>query len=73
MIAKNQYNSQFTNRYGEQWEFRYDPVKKEGLLRGSDVEWHEYRVIGGRVPGLILNDEEIQWLRRAWREATSAK
>jgi hypothetical protein len=28
-----------------------------------------YRVVGGQVPGLILNDEEIQWLRQAWAEA----
>ena len=73
MIANSPYNSWFTNQYGEQWEFKYDPGKKEGVLRGSDVDWHEYRVIDGHVPGLILNDEEIQWLRRAWTEAISAK
>jgi len=35
MIAKNHYNSRFTNRYGEEWEFEYDPLKKEGVLHGS--------------------------------------
>jgi hypothetical protein len=61
----------FTNRYGETWEFTYDAVKKEGVLRGSDVEWKSYRVVGGQVPGLILNDGEIRWLRQAWSEAVS--
>ena len=60
----------FANRYGEQWEFQYDQTRKEGILRGSDVDWKSYRVIGGHVPGLILNDEEILWLRQAWSEAT---
>jgi hypothetical protein len=59
----------FVNRYGEQWEFKYDGNLNEGVLRGSDVDWHSYRVIEGRVPGLILNDEEIRWLRQAWSEA----
>jgi len=73
MIAKSHYSSRFTNRYGEEWEFEYDPLKKEGVLRGSDVEWQEYRVIEGRAPRLILNDEEIRWLRKVWAEATAAE
>jgi hypothetical protein len=73
MIANRRYKSQFTNRYGEEWEFEYDSLKKEGVLRGSDVNWRDYRVIEGRVPGLILNEEEIRWLRRAWVEATETE
>ena len=72
-MAKNHYSSRFTNRYGEEWEFKYDPLKKEGVLRGSDVGWQDYRVVEGRVPGLILNDEEIQWLRKVWAETTIAE
>ena len=71
MIAKSHYSSRFTNRFGEEWEFKYDSLKKEGVLRGSDVGWQDYRVVDGRVPGLILNDEEIQWLRKVWAEATA--
>jgi hypothetical protein len=73
MIAKSHYSSRFTNRYGEEWEFEYDPQKKEGILRGSDVDWQSYRVIEGRVPGLNLNEEEIQWLWRSWAEAISTE
>jgi hypothetical protein len=61
----------FTNRYGEAWEFRYDAKNREGVLRGSDVDWQSYRVVGGQVPGLMLNNEEIQWLRQVWSEATT--
>ena len=73
MIANSHYSSRLTNRYGEEWEFDYNPLKKEGMLSGSDVEWQNYRVIEGRVLGLILNEEEIQWLRRAWAEATATE
>ncbi len=69
MVAPRVFSSKFENRYGEQWEFDYDPVKGEGALRGSDVGWHEYRVIDGQVPELVLNKEEIQWLRTVWKEA----
>ncbi len=64
------YTSRFTNRYGEAWEFDYYRSKRQGVLRGSDVDGQRYHVIDGHVQGLILNDEEIQWLRRAWAEAT---
>ena len=73
MVAPARYTSQFANRYGEEWEFEYDPLTGEGVVRGSDVDWDEYRVVGGRAIGLIMNDEEILWLRKAWVEATRAK
>ena len=62
----------FTNRYGEEWKFTFDPAKREGSLSGSDVNWEVYRVVGGQAIGLLLNDEEIQWLRQAWSEATKS-
>ncbi len=65
------YTSRFTNRYGEEWEFIYDPVRKEGILRGSDVDWQSYRVVGGYALDLVLNKEEIEWLRKVWVEATA--
>ena len=70
MITRRHYTSRFTNRYGEEWEFEYDPIKGEGQLRGSDVDWQEYRVIKGLAPELVLNNEELEWLRKVWSEAT---
>jgi hypothetical protein len=67
------YVSRFTNRYGEEWQFEYDYSRAEGILSGSDADWQKYGVVGGRARGLILNEEEIQWLRKAWLEATSAR
>ena len=64
------YKSWFTNRYGEAWQFEYDDQKQEGILCGSDLDGQRYAVIGGLARGLILNEEEIQWLRKAWAEAT---
>ncbi|MGD0901227.1 MAG: hypothetical protein ABR915_25645 [Thermoguttaceae bacterium] len=48
----------------------YDSDTGEGILRGSDVDWEEYPVVGGPAQGLILNEEEIAWLRKTWAEAT---
>ena len=59
----------FTNRYGEKWEFVYDPVTGQGILRGSDVDWQDYPVVSGLAQGLILNEDEIAWLRKTWAEA----
>lgn len=73
MVAPARYTSRFTNRYGEQWEFEYDPMTGEGVVRGSDVDWNEYRVVRGRAIGLMMNDEEILRLSEAWEEATSGE
>ena len=69
MVAPNIYRSSLKNRFGESWEFEYDPGTGEGILRGTDVDWQEYRVLDGQVLDLILNEEEIRWLRSAWKEA----
>ena len=72
MVESNKYASKFANRYGEEWEFEYEPSTGEGRVRGSDVDWEEYRVIGGQAIGLNMNNEEILWLRTAWAEALAA-
>ena len=69
-LGDHRYHSRFTNRHGDEWEFEYDSLKKEGVLRGSDVDWRDYRVLDARVAGLMLNEEEIRWLQKAWAEAT---
>ena len=73
MVAPQLYTSRFSNRYGEEWVFEYDPTNGEGVLRGVEIGWQEYRVVEGRVPGLILNDEETLWLRKAWAEAAGGR
>jgi len=72
MIAPRLPTWRFTNRYGEEWEFMYDSATGEGILRGSDVDWQEYRVVGGLAPELVLNEEEILWLRKVWVETIGA-
>ncbi len=69
MAAPRVYSSRFENQYGEEWRFEYDPIKGEGVLCGSDVDWQEYPVLDGQAADLILNDEETRWLRTAWEEA----
>ncbi len=69
VMAKNIYTSEFANRYGEKWTFEYDYAIGKGILKGSDVDWQSYDVVDGRASDLILNNEEMLWLRRAWAEA----
>jgi hypothetical protein len=69
MNAPHLFTRRFTNRYGEEWEFVYDSDTSTGILRGADVDWDVYPVVGGSVQGLILNEEEIAWLQRTWVEA----
>lgn len=71
MIKKKSYISTFTNKYGEAWYFEYDSVTGTGILKGSDVDWQPYRIINGRASGLLLSDEELIWLRKAWVDATA--
>jgi hypothetical protein len=60
----------FRNRYGEDWEFEYYPDRREGILRGSDIDWEEHAVVEGHAPGVVLNEEELSWLRAVWISAT---
>lgn len=73
MVTPTRFTSCFSNRYGEEWEFVYDPARGEGVLRGSDVDWQEYPVVAGIAQGLVLNEEELQWLRKTWADATHAE
>jgi hypothetical protein len=73
MIRPSNFVSRFTNKYGEEWEFEYDSVTGEGTISGSDVDWRSDSVIEGRAVGLILDSDEIMWLRNAWSEAIRQK
>ena len=46
----------------------YDSGTGKGSLLGSDVDWKEYPVVGGLAQGLILNEDEIAWLRKTGRK-----
>lgn len=73
MNEKKTYTSEFKNRYGEQWIFEYDYATGKAFLKGSDVDHQSYSVIDGRAPDLLLNNEEILWLRRTWANALSSR
>ena len=70
MIAPRLPTWRFTDRYGEEWELTCNSDTGTGILRGSDVDWEDHPVVGGLAQGLILNDEEIVWLRTTWVEST---
>ena len=48
--------------------FEYDHISGRGVLRGSDVDWQSYPVVNGVAQDLVLNNEELIWLRKAWAE-----
>jgi hypothetical protein len=57
------YHGYFENRHGDQWVFVYDRAIGQGTLRGGGAGWTErYEVIDGAAVGLVLDDDERQWL-----------
>ncbi len=72
MIEKKTYTSEFENRYGEKWIFEYDYTSGKAFLKGSDVDNQSYPVVDCRAQDLILNNEEILWLRSVWANAISS-
>jgi hypothetical protein len=65
------YTAYFENADNEQLVFRYDRQENKGLLWHGDLTWNRpFEVKAGRVPGLILDPCEIEWLKLVWRVAT---
>ncbi len=67
------YTATFTNEYHDRWIFEFDFATNEGILKGSDVGWRKYPVFDGRVPDLILNQDERDWLELSWAKAIILK
>jgi hypothetical protein len=51
----------------------YNSLTGVGNLKGSDINWQNYKVIKGKVTGLLLNKGELEWLKQAWEQATGKK
>ena len=67
------YIGYFENCHGEQWIFTFDRDTKEAELRGGDIGWNDrHEVREGKVEGLVLDSEELRWLRACWVAATGA-
>jgi len=68
------YYGYFENPFREQWVFKYDRASKRGELQGGDAGWENvFQVIDGRAVGLILGEEELQWLLACWHAATGER
>ncbi len=68
------YHGYFENSFGEQWVFSYDHSSDAGELRGGDAGWKNvFQVIDGLSVGVILGQEEAQWLMACWRAATGER
>ena len=66
------YVGYFENVHGEQWVFTYDRLTKTATLRGGESGWNTvYKVRDGEVPELVLNKNEIGWLRACWNSAVA--
>ena len=70
--SENVYVGYFENRYGEQWIFTYDRQTRAAYLRGGDINWNDRQEVrGGRVEGLILQEDEAAWLRACWNSVAT--
>jgi len=67
----DKYIEKFKNRYGKEWLFEYSYRTETAIVKGSDGDGQAYEVLNGEAIDLILNDEEIQWLHKAWISATA--
>ncbi len=67
----DKYTEKFKNRYGKEWIFEYSYITETAIVKGSDVDWQAYEVLNGQAVDLILNEEGLQWLRKAWISATA--
>ena len=66
------YIGYFENTYGDQWIFTFDRTTRCAEVRGGDVGWNTVFVVeNGRVPDLMLNSEELAWLRACWKTAVT--
>ena len=64
------FETHYTNEYGDDWVFRYDPETATGTVEGSDVGWEKYPVLRGFAAlSLELSSAEGMWLWRSWRRA----
>jgi hypothetical protein len=65
----NYYRGYFENAHGEQAIFVHNRATNESDLFLGDVGWKRFRVTDRNVEGLILNEEEVLWLRACCRAA----
>jgi hypothetical protein len=69
--VRKRYHGYFENEFGEQAIFIYDHEVNEGILYMGDAGWERaFKVIGARVPELVLSESEALWLYNCWRTAT---
>ena len=72
--VRGRYYGYFENEHGEQAIFVYEYGKEEGTLFLGDLNWEKpITVVDGHAPGVILTNEEGQWLLSCWKAATRFK
>ena len=68
----NQYRGYFENVHGEQTIFIFDREIAQATLYVGDADWEtSWEVCDGSVPGLIMDRQELMWLRACWEAATT--
>jgi hypothetical protein len=69
-LASHQYLGYFENEYGEQALFVYDRDASTAVVSVGDAGWQSpHTVVDGGVPGLLLSEMELVWLRACWGAA----
>ncbi|TYB96262.1 MAG: hypothetical protein FXF54_03355 [Kosmotoga sp.] len=60
----------FRNKHGEKWILEYDCDKKYSFITGDDSDYKKIPVYDGIALDLILNNQESDWLKKTWKDAT---
>ncbi|MEO8391776.1 MAG: hypothetical protein ABI700_02185 [Chloroflexota bacterium] len=67
---RKRYHGYFENEFGEQAVFVYDYEVGEGTLWMGDAGWEKsYKVVEGKVPELLMRQNEAVWLSNCWHTA----
>lgn len=67
---RKRYHGYFENEFGEQAIFVYDYEIGAGTLWMGDAGWEKsYTVVEGKVPELLMGQNETVWLSNCWHTA----
>jgi hypothetical protein len=72
--AAGNYHGYFENGFGEHRVFVYNSEIKTGELCRGDAGWrNKFSVTNGRMQGLRLGGEKLQWLQACWVATTGMR
>jgi hypothetical protein len=64
------FRSNSRNAHGVKWILEFDYDKKYSFITGDDSDYQKIPVYDGIALDLILDNQELDWLKKVWKDAT---